>query len=123
MWPKGLNLVKTGTKWAHFTCLCTPNGPRSLLEKCVLDPFLTPYWSQNGPFSRHFGIFQGPKRVTTHSKRAKNTCLSIPSSLGTTFEKTIFFRPGDLAGPTVGPPLCAGYAALRLHQVSNSTGV
>ena len=26
-WRKGLNSVRTGSKWAHFTCLCTPNGP------------------------------------------------------------------------------------------------
>ena len=42
------------------------------------------FWFQNGPFLSHFGIFHGPKRVTTSSKRAKNTCLSIPSGLGTT---------------------------------------
>ena len=30
MWRKGLKWVKTGSKWAHFTCLCTPIGPRSL---------------------------------------------------------------------------------------------
>ena len=33
------------------------------------------FWSQNGPFSRLFGIFHGPKRVTKGSKRAKNTYL------------------------------------------------
>ena len=49
----------------------------------------------------HFGIFHGPKRVTTGSKWAKNTCLSIPSGLGTTLEKK--FRPGDIGGPTIGP--------------------
>ena len=63
----------------------TPNGPGSLLERRVFDPFLTHFLSQNGSFSRHFGIFHGPKHVTTGSKRAKNTCLSIPSGLGTTF--------------------------------------
>ena len=30
--------------------------------------FFTHFWSQNGPFSRHFGIFHGPKRATTGSK-------------------------------------------------------
>ena len=156
-WRKGLYLVKTGSKWAQNTCLCNPNGPGSLLEKCVFDPFLTDFWSQNGPFSRHirifhgpkpvpmgshwakntclsipngqrshlekrvfdpslthfwsqndpfsrhFGIFHGPKRATTGSKRHKNTCLSIPNRLGTTLKTTLFFRPGDPGGPTVGP--------------------
>ena len=67
-------------------------------KNMFFDPFLTHLWSQNGPFSRHFGIFHGPKRVTTGSKQAKNTCLSIPSGLGTTLEKMIF-------SPLVDPPL------------------
>ena len=83
---KGLNSVKTCSKWAHFTCLCTPNGLGSIfnwkLEKRVFDPFLIHFWSHNGPFSRHFGIFHGPKRITMASKRAKNTRLSIPNGPG-----------------------------------------
>ena len=46
-------------------------GPNHLFEhpewsritfgnKRVFHPFLTHCWSQNGPFSRHFGIFRGP---------------------------------------------------------------
>ena len=142
-WRKGLNSIKTGSKWAQNTCLCTPNGPRSLLkkrvfdqfhpflllkrplfkefwgfhgpkpvrmgskwakntcpsiphgpgsllEKCVFDPFLTHFWSRNDPFSRHFGIFHGPKHVTTGSKWAKNTCLSIPNGPGSLEEKRVF---------------------------------
>ena len=95
--------VTTGSKWAKNTCPSIPNGPASLLEKGVFDPFWTHFWSQNGPFSRHFGIFQGPKRVTAGSKRAKNTCLSIPSGLGTTLEKMIFFAPGTLVDPPLAP--------------------
>ena len=95
--------VATGSKWAKTTCLSIINGPGSFVEKRVFDPFLTQCWSQNGPFSRHFGIFHGPKRATTGSKRPKNTCLSIPSGAGTTLEKNDFFRPGDPGGPTVGP--------------------
>ena len=98
-WWKGLNSIKTGSKWAQNTCLSIPNGLGSLLEKCVFDPFLTHFWSQNDPFSRHFGIFHGPKHATTGSKVAKNTCLSIPSGLGTTLEKMIFFAPGTLVDP------------------------
>ena len=89
-WPKGLNLVKTGSKWAKNTCFCTPNAPGSLLEKRVFDPFLTDFWSQNSPFSRHLGIFHGPQRVTTGSKWAKNTCLSIPNGVGSLLEKCVF---------------------------------
>ena len=39
---EGLNSVKTGSKWAQFTCFCTPSGPGSFLDKCVFDPFLVP---------------------------------------------------------------------------------
>ena len=101
--PFGLNSVKTGSKWAKTTCFSIPNGPGSLLEKPVFDPFLNHFWSQNGPFSRHFGIFRGPKHITTGSKRAKNACLRIPSGLGTTLKKTIFFAPGTLVDPPLAP--------------------
>ena len=93
----------TGSKWVQTTCLSIPNRPGSLLEKRVFHPFLTHFWSQNGPFSRHFGIFRDPKRATTGSKRPKNTCLSIPSGLGTTLEKMIFFAPGTLVDPPLAP--------------------
>ena len=96
-------LVATGSKWAKTTCLSIINGPGSLLEKRVFDPFLTHCWSQNGPFSRYFGIFHGPERATTGSKRLKNTCFSIPSGLGTTLEKMIFFALGTLVDPPLAP--------------------
>ena len=112
----------SGSKGAKNTCWGIPNGPGSILEQRVFDPFLTHFCSKNGPFSRHFGIFHGPKRVTTGSKRAKNTCLSIPSGLGTTLEKIIFFAPGTSWTQNCPPP-CAGRAALRLHQVTTGTGV
>ena len=73
------------------------------MEKCVFDPFLTHCWSQNGPFSRHFGIFHGSKRASRGSKWPKNTCLSIPSGLGTTLEKINFFAPGTLVDPPLAP--------------------
>ena len=95
--------VATCSKWAKTTCLSIINGPGSFLKKRVFDPFLTHCWSQNGPFSRHFGILHGPKRATTGSKRPKNTCLSIPSGLGTTLEKMIFVDPGTLVDPPLAP--------------------
>ena len=98
----GPKRVTTGPKWAKNTCLSIPNGPGLFSGKRVFDPFSTHFWSQNGPFSRQFGIFHGPKRVTTGSKRA-NTCLSIPSGLGTTLEKMIFVAPGTLVDPPLGP--------------------
>ena len=86
----GPKRVTTGSKRAKNTCLSIPTGPRSLLEKRVFDPFLTLSRPQNGPFSRHFGIFHGPKSVTTGSKRAKNTCLSIRNGPRSLLEKRVF---------------------------------
>ena len=82
--------VTTGSKRAKSNCLSIPNGLRSLLEKPVLAPVLTPFWSHNGPFSGHFGLLHGPKRVISGSKQAKNNCLSIPNDLGSLVEKCIF---------------------------------
>ena len=87
------------------------NSPGSLLEKCVFVLFSTHCWSQNGPFSRHFGIFHRPKHITTGSKPAENTCLSIRICLRTTLEKVNFFpAPGTLVDPpltrTVRRPGC-----------------
>ena len=92
-----------GSKWAKTTCLSIINGPGSFFKKRVFDPFLTHCCSQNGPFSRHFRIFHGPKRATTGSKQPKHTCLSIPSGLGTTLEKMIFVDPGTLVDPPLAP--------------------
>ena len=99
----GPKRVTTGSKRAKNTCLSIPNGPRSLLEKHIFDPFLSHFWSQNGPFSMHFGIFRGPKCVTTGSKRPKNNCLSIPSGRGTTLEKMVFFAPRTPMHPPLAP--------------------
>ena len=52
--------------------------------------FLTHFWNQNGPFSRHFGIFHGPKHVTTGSKRAKKHLFEHPKWSTMTFRKTRF---------------------------------
>ena len=57
---EGPKWLAMGSKWAHFTCLGTPNGLGSFLEKHIFDPFLTHFLSQNSPFSRHFGILGGP---------------------------------------------------------------
>ena len=59
------------------------NGPGSPLEKHVFDPFLTHFWSQKGPFSRHFGIFHGPKRVTTGSPQGLILNLNLLRQLFT----------------------------------------
>ena len=71
-----------GSKWAHSTCLCTPNNPKVSLKKHIVDPFLTNFWSQNSPFSRHFVTLEWPKWLAMGSKRAHFTCLCTPNGLG-----------------------------------------
>ena len=38
---KGPKWLAMGSKWAHSTCLGTPNDLGSLLEKDIFDPFFT----------------------------------------------------------------------------------
>ena len=86
--PKWLAM---GSKRAHFSCLGTPNGLGSFLEIHISDPFLIHFLCQNSPFSRHFGILGGPRRATTSSKRAKNTCVGIPCCPRSFLKKSSFF--------------------------------
>ena len=47
MWRKGPNLVKRGSKWAHFTCLCTQGSAISFGKtrfRPICDPVLVPIW-------------------------------------------------------------------------------
>ena len=80
-----------------------PKWSKITFGKTHFLPFLTHFWSRNGPFSRHFGIFGAQKPATTGSKRAENTCLSIPSGLGKNLEKMIFFALGTLVDPPLAP--------------------
>ena len=79
-----------GSKWVHSTCLCSPNGPKVSLEKHIFDPFLTDFWSQNNPFSRHFVTLEGPKWLAMGSKGAHFICFCSPSGLESFLEKHIF---------------------------------
>ena len=109
-WPKWLAM---GSKRAHFTCLGSPNGLGSFLEQHIFDPFSTHFLSQNSPFSRHFVTLGGPKRATTGSKRAKNTCFGIPCGPRSFLKTVIFFlHPVDLVDPFWHPPLWATSCSL-----------
>ena len=98
-----------GLKKGSFHVFRHPKWSRIISEKHIFDPFWTHFWSQNSPFSRHFGILGGPKRATTSSKRAKNTCFGIPCGPGSLLKKVIFLHPVDLVDPFWHPPLWAGY--------------
>ena len=77
------------------------------MEKCVFDPFLTHFWSQNSPFSRHFGIFGGPKWATTSSKQSKNTSFSVAHGVGSFLRKVSFLPLLDPVDPFGHPPVWA----------------
>ena len=81
-----------GLKKGPFHLFRHPNWSGSLLEKHIFDPF-----------SRHFGILGGPKRATTSSNRAKNTCFGIPCGPRTFLKKVIFFAPGRPCRPILVP--------------------
>ena len=79
-----------GSKWAHSTCLCTPNSPKVSLEIHIFEPFLTDFCSQNNPFSRHIVSLEGPNWLAMGSKRAHFTCLGTPNGVGSFLEQPIF---------------------------------
>ena len=71
-------------------CFSIPNGPTPLLETHIFARFLTHFWSENIPFSKHFGIFHGPKRVTTCSKWAKKQLFEHPKWVQHHWWKNVF---------------------------------
>ena len=80
-------------------------------ENPFFDPFLTHFLSQNGPFSRHFGILGEPQRATTSSKRHKHLFWHSMWS-GIIFEKSLFLPPVDLVDPFLRPPLWVSSCSL-----------
>ena len=79
-----------GSKGAHFTCLCTPNGVGSFLKKHIFGPFLTHFWSQNNPFSKAFCDFGVAKVTCNGLKRGSIHLFVHPNGLGSFLEKHIF---------------------------------
>ena len=61
MWWKGLNSVKTGSKQAHFTCLCIPNGLGSLWKERIFDPIFHPILLPKRPLFKAFWDFPWAK--------------------------------------------------------------
>ena len=81
---EGPKWLAMGSKWAHFTCLCTPNGLGSFLEKHIFDPFF-------GPKTAHFQGILGPKGAPQAQNAPKTLVFGIPCGLSIIFEKTHFF--------------------------------
>ena len=66
---EGPKWLAMGSKRAHFTCLGTPNGLGSFLEKHIFDPFLTHFFVPKQPIFKAFWDF---RRAKTGHPRAQN---------------------------------------------------
>ena len=83
-WAKWLAM---GSKWPHFTCLCTPNGLGSFLEKHIFDPFLV----AKKAISKAFCDFGGAKMACNGLKRGSFHLFVHPKWCRVIFEKTHFW--------------------------------
>ena len=93
-----------GSKWAHFTCLGTPNRLGSLWGRHIFDPLLVAK-------QRSFKAFWDFRRAKTghHELKTHQKHLFWHSMWSTIiFEKNQFFsHPEDLVDPFWHPPLWA----------------
>ena len=86
-----------GSKWAHFTCLGTPNGLGSFLHKHIFGLFLTHFWLQNNPFSRHFVTLEWPNDL----QWAQNGLISLVLALRLVYDN--FFWEKHILDPFFVP--------------------
>ena len=96
-----------GSKWANFTCLGTPNGLGSFLEKHIFDPFFCPknnpflvpkqpifkaFWDFTNAKMGHHGLKMCQKHSFWHSMWSKII-----------FAKSQFFPSGGPCGVILAP--------------------
>ena len=103
-WPKWLAM---GSKWAHFTCLGSPNGLESFLEKHIFHPFFVP----KHPIFKAFWDFWRAK-TGHHELKTRQKQLFWHSMWSTMiFERKFLLPPVDLGDPCCthlfGVPLAA----------------
>ena len=92
-WPKWLAM---GSKRAHFTCLGTPNGVGSFLEKHTFDPFFThfdPFFVAKQPIFNALCDFGGAKMACNGLKMGSFHLFRHPKWSRIIFGKTHFFDP------------------------------
>ena len=53
-------MPQNGLKMGSFHPFVHPKWSTMSLEKCVFDPFLTHFWSQNSPFQGILGFLEDP---------------------------------------------------------------
>ena len=81
-----------GAKWGELTPMCIRNGTGPFLRKRMLDPILSNFWHQIGPFSGLFVLWMGQ----SGSKRAQNDLISLvcaPQMVEYHFWKNAFLTP------------------------------
>ena len=76
MWRKGLISIKTGSKWAHLTCLCTPMVQDHFWKNAFLNHFSPNFGPKAAPFqhilgfpwakTRHHELEMGKKHLFEH---------------------------------------------------------
>ena len=86
-WPKWLAM---GSKWAHFTCVGTPNGLEWLLEQPIFDPFFTHFLIAKRPIFNAFVTLEGPKWLAMGSKMGSFHLFGHPKWPGILHGKTLF---------------------------------
>ena len=85
-WPKWLAM---GSKRAHSTCLGTPNGRESFLEKHVFDPFITHFLVAKQPIFKAFCDFGGAKMTCNGLKMGSFHLFRHPKWSRIIFGKTL----------------------------------
>ena len=107
---EGPKWLAMGSKRVHFTCLCTPNGLGSFLEKHIFDPFFVPkqpifkaFWDFRRAKTGHHELKPRRKHLFWHSMQSRII-----------FEKSLFLHPLDPIDPFWHPPLWA--TSCRLPQ-------
>ena len=86
-----------GLKMGSFHLFRHPKWSRIIFEKIHFwkNPFLTHFWSQSTPFSRHFGIFRRAKTGRHELKTCQKHLFCIPCSPRSFLKEVIFFfAPG-----------------------------
>ena len=86
---EGPKWLAMGSKWADFTCLCTPNGVGSFLEKDTFDPFFVP----KQPIFKAFCDFGGAKMACNGLKMGSFHLFVHPKRCRIIFGKTNFSDP------------------------------
>jgi hypothetical protein len=106
---RGSKMVPVDSNRPQITHLNIPQGPGSLLKKCIFDSFWTLFQDQNDPFSMVLGPFRRSKTAQTGSNWPEITRLSIPSDPGSLLKKPVSHPFWTQLGP-----ILAAYTALGL---------